>query len=62
MAWGINNKERVTVAWGDSAGNTEGAIYNGKKYQTIDVPDAVNSVPHAIKTAGDIAFAWFCRA
>jgi len=46
------------VQWTDTSGNTEGALYNGKKYATINVPGAVSSYPHGIDTAGDVVYSW----
>jgi hypothetical protein len=58
VAFGINNSGSITILWGDSSGNTEGALYKGKKYTPINVPGAVSSDPHQIDTAGDIVYSW----
>jgi hypothetical protein len=58
LAWGINDKGVISVQWVDSTGVNHSAIYNGKKYTTIDVPGAVGSYAHGIDLAGDVVYSW----
>jgi hypothetical protein len=44
--------------WINSSGAYEGALYNGKKYTTINVPGATQTIPHSLNNAGDVTFEW----
>lgn len=48
----------ITLFWIDSKGKYEGALYNGTKYRTINVPGAVQSIPHSINNFGDVVYEW----
>jgi len=58
FAWGINTAGAVTLQWYDSKSYLESALYNGKKYTTINVPGAFFTGVHSINTAADIVFSW----
>jgi len=60
-AWGINNKNWITVFCVNSSGDYDAYLTKneGKTFTKIDVPGATQSVAHTINDAGDIVYTIF---
>jgi hypothetical protein len=55
IATGINKSGNIVMYYGQGT-HIWSALYNGKTYKTINVPEAANSVARGINTAGDVVY------
>jgi probable HAF family extracellular repeat protein len=51
---GINNLGQVVGSYDDGGGNTDGFLYTGGKYVTVDAPGATDTVLYGINDLGQI--------
>jgi hypothetical protein len=56
----INKAGWIVLWWVDSKGSVHASLTKnrGKSYRTIDVPEATDSYPEGINSAGDVSYYW----